>query len=61
MKIAILISGHLRSFLVEKVGESIIENIIIPNQNFDFNFFVSTWDNLCYRIDTKIYGNITLF
>jgi len=45
-KIAIVLSGHLRSMeIFEKVIESFYSNVIDKNnQNFEFDFFIHTWD-----------------
>jgi hypothetical protein len=47
MKIAVCISGHLRQF--EEGYENFYKNIISPNAEHEFDFFIDTWDNQDWR------------
>jgi hypothetical protein len=51
MKVAVCISGHLRSF---KQGyDNFFKTFIEPNPEFQFDFFVSTWDSCDWRTKEK--------
>jgi len=49
--IAICISGHIRSF---KEGyECIKKSIVDPNRDFNFYFFIDTWEKIGWRTEEK--------
>jgi len=55
-KIAICISGHMRSF--EKGYEHIKKSLIDPNKNFSFYFFIDTWEKLDWRTSGKFLSTV---
>ncbi len=56
-KIAICISGHMRSF--ERGYSSIKNSIIEPNRDFDFYFFIDTWERLDWRTEGKFQSTLS--
>lgn len=51
MKVAVCISGHLRSF--SEGYDYFFKNIIEANPGFKFDFFVSTWDVRDWRTEDR--------
>ena len=51
MKIAILISGHLRRF--EEIIDNFKENLIDPlTTKYDYDIYIHTWDTNIIETDT---------
>jgi hypothetical protein len=55
-KVAVLLSGHVRSYeSLQQVVEGMEENLIKINPEYDFKFFMHTWNFLDWNHDGTVY------
>jgi len=60
-KVAVLLSGHIRSYnVLSEVIDSLKINLLEQNKNYEFKFFIHTWDKLdWHRENSNIHSNTT--
>jgi hypothetical protein len=59
-KVAVLLSGHIRSYdVLLEVVNGLKSNLLKTNANYQFKFFIHTWDKLdWFRGNSNIHSNI---